>query len=229
MDQTDKIRILIAEDQLSQRKLLEQEIKGADGLELAAVAENGYEAVMLSGIHKPDIILMDIEMESSVAGIQAAREINRNLPNIKIIVLTAHKDETLILAAFQTGIVDYIIKDTPVQEVLEAVRMACQNKSPIRPIAAEKVREELRRSKEREEGLLYIIKLISELTPTEMEIMRLLYEGKSRREIIAERCVELGTIKVQIHSILQKTDKRSTKELIKEIKKYQIFETLSKL
>lgn len=229
MKSTDRIRVLVAEDQQSQRRLLEQEIDKAGDLELVASAESGYEAVMLSGLYAPDVILMDIEMESAIAGIQAARQINRSLPNTKIIVLTAHKDETLILAAFQTGIVDYIIKDTPIADVIDAIRLACINKSPIRPMVAEKVREELRRSKEREEGLLYLVKLIAELTPTELEVLRLLYEGKTRREIAAERCVEFGTTKMQVHNILKKTNKRSSKDLIREIRQYQIFETLSKL
>jgi DNA-binding NarL/FixJ family response regulator len=227
--QTGNIRVQIAEDQASQRKLLEHAIGQQPDMVLIAAADNGYEAVMQAGLHVPDVILMDIEMESATAGIHAAKQINQNLPEVKIIVLTAHKDQNLVCAAFQTGIVDYLIKDAPMKVVMEAVRQAHEKKSPIRPIIAEKIREELKRSKEREEGLLYIIKLISDLTATELEVLRLLYEGKSRREIASQRFVELGTVKIQIHSILQKTHKNSSKELVKVLKKYQIFETLSQL
>ncbi len=107
----EKIKLLIADDLEVHIRRLERLIKEKPDLELVATARSGYEAVMMAAIHHPDIILMDIQMENNMAGIEAAKQINEKLGDIKIIMLTVHKDDNIIFAAFQTGIVDYILKN----------------------------------------------------------------------------------------------------------------------
>lgn len=225
----EKIKILIADDLEVHRKRLERIVKGHSDLELVGSAKNGYESVILAATHNPDIILLDIQMENNMAGIEAAKQINEKLPNIKIIMLTVHKDDSVVFAAFQTGIVDYLIKTASDEEILGAIYSAYNNLSPIRPIIAEKIRNEFQRMKESEQSILFILKIISELTPSELKVLQLLYENKTRKEIAAIRCVEQDTIKKQINSILKKFNKSNYKEVLKIINDLNIFDMIKRL
>jgi DNA-binding NarL/FixJ family response regulator len=223
------IRILIADDMEAHLRRLERTFAKHDDFACVARASSGHDAVIQAALHQPDVILMDIEMESQFAGIQAAKVINEKYPSMKIIVLTVHKDENFIFAAFQTGITDYLLKNAADVEITEAVRSAFVNASPIRPMIAEKIREEFARVKRAESSLLNIIQIISELTPSELQVLRLLCEGKKRKQIAEERCVEYETIKKQINSILKKFQMPDSAMVIQTINDLRIFEVMKKL
>lgn len=224
--QEHQIKVLVVDDMEAHRRRIERIIASQKDMALVESAKSGYEAVLFAAIHKPDIIMMDIEMESKFAGVSAARQINEKLPDIKIVILTVHEDDNVVFAAFQTGVVDYVIKSAPAEEILEAVRSAYANRSPIRPIIAEKIRNEFKRIKNNEESLLFVIKIVSELTPSELEVLKLLCQNKNRRQIAEVRCVEPETVKKQIASILRKFDKASTRELVKTVNLMHIFDVL---
>lgn len=222
----EKIKILIADDLEIHRKRLERLIKGQKDMQLVDAAKSGYEVVMMAALHNPDIILMDIQMEHNLAGIEAAKQINEKLPHIKIIMLTIHKDDNVIFAAFQTGIVDYIIKTCSDEEIIDAIHSANNNLSPIRPMVAEKIRNEFQRMKDSEKSLLYVLRIISELTPSELKVLQLLAEHRTRKQIAEIRCVEQDTIKKQINSILKKFNKSNYKEVLKIIDDLKIFDVI---
>lgn len=211
------------------RRRLERIIKSVDNLSIVASAMTGYEAIAYAALKKPDIVLMDIEMESQMAGIQAASEIHKILPQTKIIMLTVHQDNNIVFAAFQTGIVDYLIKSAEKEEIIEAIYSAANNQSPIRPIIAEKIRQEFARIKKSEDQLTQFFKIIANLTQSELEVLKLLCTGFKRKEIAEIRAVEVETIKKQITSLLKKFDKNSTREIIKEVNELKLFELIKDL
>jgi DNA-binding NarL/FixJ family response regulator len=223
------VKILIVDDMEAHRRRVERILQKEPDMELVESAKSGYEAVLYAAMHKPDIILMDIEMENKYAGITAAKQINENLPDIKIIVTTVHDDDNIVFAAFQTGIVDYVIKTTSAAEIVDAIRSAYNDLSPIRPIIAQKIRNEFKRIKNNEESLIFVLKMISELTPSELEVLKLLCNDKSRRQIADERCVEFDTVKKQISSILKKFNMENTKQIVSAVNSLKIFDTLKKL
>ena len=225
----DKIKVLIADDLEAHRRRLERIINASDDLELAGAASNGYEAVMMAALHHPHIILMDIQMETHMAGIDAARQINEKMPDIRIIMLTVHKDDGIVFAAFQTGIVDYIIKTEPDEEIRKAIYSAYNDLSPIRPIIARKIRSEFQRMKQSEQSLLVVVKIISELTPSELAVLQLLGEGKNRREIARVRCVEQDTVKKQSNSILKKFSMNSSREVVRLLNDLNVYSMIQSL
>lgn len=206
------------------RRRLERIISSVENLSLSASAKSGYEAIAYAAIKKPEIVLMDIEMESQMAGIKAASEIHKILPDAKIIMLTVHQDNNIVFAAFQTGIVDYLMKSAPKEEIIEAIYSAANNQSPIRPIIAEKIRQEFARIKKSEDQLTYFFKIIANLTQSELEVLKLLCSGLKRKEIAEIRTVEVETIKKQITSLLKKFNKNSTREIITEVNELRLFE-----
>lgn len=208
------------------RRRLERIIHSDGNLSLVASAKSGYEAVAYAAIKKPDIVLMDIEMESQMAGIKAASEIHKILPSTKIIMLTVHQDNNIVFAAFQTGIVDYLMKAAPKEEILEAIYSAANNQSPIRPIIAEKIRQEFARIKKSEDHLTHFFKIIANLTPSELEVLKLLCSGLKRKEIAEARSVEIETVKKQISSLLKKFDKNTTKEIVTDVNELKLFDMI---
>lgn len=222
----EPIQILIADDMEAHRRRLERIINSVGNLSLVASAKSGYEAVAYAAVKKPDVVLMDIEMESQMAGVKAASEINKILPDTKIVMLTVHQDNNIVFAAFQTGIVDYLMKSAPKEEILEAIYSAANNQSPIRPIIAEKIRQEFARIKKSEDHLTHFFKIIANLTPSELEVLKLLCSGLKRKEIAEARAVEVETIKKQISSLLKKFDKNSTKEIVIDVTELKLFDMI---
>ncbi|GIN71405.1 DNA-binding response regulator [Bacillus sp. J14TS2] len=223
------IRLLIADDMEAHRRRLERLINKEEKFALVASAKSGYEAVALTALKKPDIVLLDIEMESPTAGIVAASEIHKILPKTKIIMLTIHQDNNNIFAAFQSGIVDYLVKSAPIEEILEAIHSAANNSSPIRPFIAEKIRQEFARIKKSEDHLTEIFKIIAILTPSELEVLKLLCKGLKRKEIARERSVEMETVKKQISSLLKKFNKRNTAEIVRLINELELFDMIKNI
>lgn len=225
----DKIRVMLVDDIESHRRRMHRRIEKESKIEVIAEADNGYDAVILAEKFKPDVIIMDIEMEDKWAGINASKRINKLQPEVKIIILTVHQDEKTIYAAFQTGIVDYMLKSDAMEDIVQAIFSAFYNRSPIRPMIAEKIRKEFRKNKQAEENLYSVLKIISELTPSELEIVRLLCTGVNRSQIAKIRMVEVDTIKKQINSILKKCACSNTKKMVEELKQTGIHEALQKM
>lgn len=220
------IKVLIADDIEAIHKRIGRIIATDPQFQIVGNAKTGYETTILASIHQPDVILMDIEMENRMAGITATREILKQFPKIKIIILTVYEEDELVFAAFQAGVIDYIIKNASPTEILTAIRDAYYDRSPIRPAIAQKIRTEFKRVKSAEEGILFYLNIITQLTATELDVLNLFVQGKGRMEICDIRNVELNTVKSQIHSILRKFDKHNIEEVVNILKEYQIFEVL---
>lgn len=225
----NKIRILLADDMEAHRRRLARILQTQDDFQIEGSMSSGESTVRFAAECKPDIILMDIEMESPFAGIESAKAIHEELPDTKIIVLTVHEDDNIVYAAFQTGIVDYIIKSATPEEIIEGVRSAYHDDSPIRPIIAKKLRNELVRIKNTESRLLSTLTIISTLTPSELDILKLLCQANNRQQIADMRSVEVETIKKQINGILKKFNKQRSKDIVKIVNELKIFEVIDSL
>ena len=177
-----KIKVLIAEDMEPIRRKYVKIINASEDLEVVSDVESGEEAVKQAKERKPDVILMDIEMETPDAGIRATQRILQDNPDVRIIILTVYEEDELIFTAFQLGVCDYILKNASQEEIIKSI--------------------------------LYAVNIVSTLTTTELEILGLLLEGKTRKEICSLRQVEMSTVKTQIHNILQKFNKTSMDEII---------------
>lgn len=221
-----KIKVLIAEDMLPIMRRYKNILEKDEDIEVVGAVDNGYEATMLTAIHRPDVILMDIEMETKTAGLDASKQILNQFPDTKIIILTVYEDDDLVFSAFKLGVADYIIKNSKPSEIVQCVKDAYNNCSPIRPVIAQKIKREFQRVKKSEDQFLYALQIITQLTPTELDVLDLFSKGYSRYEICQIRHVELSTIKTQIHSILKKFEKDSINDVVVMLNQLEIFDTL---
>lgn len=190
-------------------------------------AANGYEAVMLAGLHRPDVILMDIELEEKNAGLHATEEILSYLPDTRIVVLTVDETDETIFLAFQLGVTNYLLKNIPAHTLIESVKDAYHDRSSLQADIAGKLKREFKRIKGNEDSLISIFLIISQLTPAELENLELFLKGFSRAEICAHRHVEYSTLKSQIFSILKKFKKDRLEDVIDILQEVRFLEFIS--
>lgn len=119
-----KIKVLIAEDMEPIRRKYVKIINASEDLEVVSDVESGEEAVKQAKERKPDVILMDIEMETPDAGIRATQRILQDNPDVRIIILTVYEEDELIFTAFQLGVCDYILKNASQEEIIKSIRNA---------------------------------------------------------------------------------------------------------
>lgn len=130
------IGCIIAEDFLELNQIYCSILDHEPNISVLASVRSGFELVKAVEIHHPDVILMDIEMESQNAGIEYCRLINQRFPEIRIVILTCHEDEERILAAFEAGAVDYLLKTDSMSNIITSITNAYNRNSPIHSHAA---------------------------------------------------------------------------------------------
>ena len=185
-------------------------------------ASSGAEITALAGSVDCDLILMDIEMETTTAGIKAAEEILEEHPDIMVLFLTAHETENMILTSMGAGAVDYIVKGCPDEELLMHIRSAAAGRPMLDAKIQNMLLKEYSRLRSSEKSLLFFINSVSKLTAAERELVRLLLEDKKVKEIAELRCVELVTVKTQIKSLLRKFGCSRTREIVETIRELNV-------
>lgn len=215
---TDMITVLIAEDFPVLREDLKEQLERSGDIRVVGCAASGREIEELAMSMDADIILMDIEMETVHAGIIAAEHIRDRKPEQKIIYLTAHETEQIIITAMGTGAVDYIVKGGDMDTVIGHIKAACEGHPIMEARIQETVMNEYKRLQRSEQSLLFFINNVSQLTAAERELVRLLLEDKKVKEIAQIRCVEVITVKTQIKSLLRKFGCSRSKEIVSLIR-----------
>ena len=223
----EKISVLIADDAEEIREYFAAIIRKETDMEVAALAASGEEAVEKAKALNPSITLMDIQMETRVAGLDAIRLIREHNPASKVIILTIHNRDDLIFKAYTAGAMDYIIKTSPVEDILKSIRAAHNNSLLLRPEIANKIMEESQRISEKQSKMKNVLKVMMKISNTEFEIIRMIFDNYSYREIAEHRCVEETTIRSEIYRLLKKFNKKRMKDVIamlKEINFMELFE-----
>jgi len=215
----EKIKIMIAEDIDLLREDFIEIVESQSDMEVVGSASSGAQIVQEALAADCDIILMDIEMESIRAGIEAAEKIHDQKPGIRILFLTAHETDSMIIGAMGSGAEDYIVKGCPEQELLERIRNASVGRTSLNPRIQQTIMNEYTRLQKSERSLIFFIENVSQLTPAEKELVKLLLQEKRIQEIADKRCVEVVTVKTQIKGLLNKFGCSRTKEIVQMIRR----------
>ncbi len=216
------IRVIIAEDIDILRRRIKNDLLRSEKIEVVGEAASASEAVDVAMSVDFDIALLDIEMESSDSGIDAASRILEIKPESKVIFLTLHESDEVVFKALESGAVDYIIKSEDATNVVEHIEKAYQDKAQIGWKVQNKMQKEFLRLRKSEMHLVFFIHNISILTPAEKALLALLVEGYSIKDISEKRYVEITTIKTQISHILKKLHVRRTKDIVDQIKEMKL-------
>ncbi|MFA6505728.1 MAG: response regulator transcription factor [Treponemataceae bacterium] len=220
----NKIRVLIAEDADEIRQYFKRIVSSEPDMEVVALASSGIAAVEAAKKHRPNIVLMDIQMENSTAGIQAIQEIKRWDPEVKSIILTIHNRDDLLYQAYAAGAMDYIVKTSKTEDILKSIRAAASNTLMVRPEIASKILGECKRVESQQGMVKDVLKVMMKITNMEFEIIKLSYDGYTYRQIAEQRNVEETTIRSEIHRILMKFEKRRMKDVICLLREINFFE-----
>lgn len=219
---SEKIKVLVAEDVSVLRENLCEMLEKCDDIEVVFSCETGSEASDFCDRIQPDVALLDIDMETKDAGIKAAERIISSYPQVKVIFLTVHENESTVIEAMSTGAVDYVIKSADCKEAIAHIRAAYKDKVEIDAKIQKVMNTEFFRMKSRQSKNVDMIRTVILLSPAERDIVAMLLEGKKVAEIASLRYVEPATIKKQIGTILKKFNCSRSKEVVELIKEFRI-------
>jgi NarL family two-component system response regulator LiaR len=192
------IRLLIADDHLIVRKGLKVLIATEKDMQVVGEAENGAEAVEMAAALQPDVILMDIVMPE-MDGIEATRRITAEKPSSRILVLTSFAADDKVFPAVKAGALGYLLKDSSPEQLLEAIRQVFRGEPSLEPSIARKVLQELSHP-----GGGAGKQTSDPLTEREMDVLRLIAQGMSNKEIAAKIFVAEWTVRSHVSNILGK-------------------------
>jgi len=182
------IRLLIADDHMVVRMGLRSMIDTQPGMVVVAEAANGREAIELFREHKPDITLMDLRMPV-MGGVEATIAIREEFPDARVIVLTTYDGDENIYRALRAGAMAYLLKDIPRGEFLDDVRAVYSGQYCIPPAVAARLAQRMP---------------YSELSTRELDVLKLIVEGLSNKEIASALTISESTVKNHVNSILGK-------------------------
>jgi DNA-binding NarL/FixJ family response regulator len=208
---THPIRVLIADDHALFRRGLRTVLDLEPDIVVVGEAADGAEAVQAASSLSPDVVLMDVRMPKA-SGIEAARRIREEQPDVAILMLTISEDESDLFEAIKAGATGYLLKEISIDEVSDAVRAVAAGQSRLAPEMASKLLTEFallsHRTQNADAGSPV------RLTDREMDVLRLVARGLSNREIAKELFISENTVKNHVRNILEKLHLHSRMEAV---------------
>ena len=203
------IRILLADDHTLIRRGLRALLERQNGFTVVAEAADGREAVEMAAAVSPDVAVIDIGMPN-LNGIEAARRITEKRLETAVVILSMHADESYVLRALKSGARGYLLKDSPEEDLIHAIRAVHNGKAFFSPEISKMLAEDYMRQM-RQRGVEDSYEL---LTHREREILQMLGEGNSNKEVAAKLNLSLHTVETHRGNLLEKLNLHSTAELI---------------
>jgi DNA-binding NarL/FixJ family response regulator len=211
---SETIRLVIADDIPLFREMLVHTLEEEDDIEIIAHAANGIEAVEACRLHRPHIILLDVEMPK-MNGVEATKAIVRECPSTRVVILTAYEDDQLILELIQAGATGYLVKDTHVDEVVKAIRVAHDGESLIQPRVAQKILKMMVSMPPADNAIKEEIQeKLDRLTAREREVLEGIAQGLNNKELAALFCIGHTTVKTHVNRMMQKLELRDRVEAV---------------
>jgi DNA-binding NarL/FixJ family response regulator len=199
------IKILLVDDQPLFREGLRTLLSVHGDFEVVGEAGNGAEAIRLARSLLPSVVLMDLQMPV-LDGVAATRRLHEEQPDCRVIVLTTFDDDEMVFDGLRAGAVGYLLKDAPSEKLADAIRGAARGESFLQPSVAAKVVAEFARLSRKTVGTQDSV--IEALSERELEILRLIAQGASNREIASALFLAEGTVKNHVTNILGKLEAR---------------------
>jgi len=195
------IKILLVDDQPLFREGLRTLLSVQSDFEIVGEAGNGEEAISLARKLLPSVVLMDLQMPV-LDGVAATRRLHQDLPDCHVIVLTTFDDDEMVFDGLRAGAIGYLLKDAPSEKLGEAIRLAARGESFLQPsVAAKEVAEFARLTSK---PAMNSRALVEPLSDRELEILSLIANGASNREIAGTLFLAEGTVKNHVTNILGK-------------------------
>lgn len=194
------LRILLVDDHVLFRKGVAALLARRPEMEVVGEASDGLEAITAAREIIPDLILMDINMPKC-DGLEATRMIKRELPHAKIVILTVSDDDQNLFEAIKSGAQGYLLKDLEPTKLYDLLESVSRGEAPLSGVVAAKILKEFARPNKDPAPMP---EMIDELTPRETDILQLVVDGKTNKEIAASLFITENTVKIHLRNILEK-------------------------
>ena len=214
------IRVLIADDHKIMLAGLRSLLEKQTDFEVVAEAENGRKAVQMAQESKPDIVVMDVSMPD-LNGIEATTQIVESLPETRVIALSMHSDKRFVMGMLRAGASGYLLKDCASQELANAIQQVAGGKKYLSPEITGVIIDDLLLGGSSEE----VATAASQLSAREREVLQLIAEGWSTKQIASHLYVSIKTIETHRRQIMKKLDLHS----IADLTKYAVREGLTSI
>jgi DNA-binding NarL/FixJ family response regulator len=212
------IRVLIADDQPVVRDGLAMLLDLLDDVEIVATAADGVEAVERACAERPDIVLMDLRMPR-LEGAEATHQILESLPETHVLVLTTYADDEFLFPALQAGARGYLTKDATAEEIEQAIRALVAGQTHLDPAVQQRlvaaVLDQTQPPATSETAPVPPADLPDELTPREVEVLKLIAAGLSNREIADTLVLSNATVKTHVNRVFYKTGARDRAQAVR--------------
>lgn len=197
METEKAIKVLLVDDHEMVRIGLAAVLGTEDGIEVVGEAGSGEEGIRLAQEYNPDVVLMDLVMEG-MDGIETTKRLLKLYPDCKVIVLTSYLDDEKMYPVIEAGAFSYLLKTSRASEVADAIRAAARGQSVLESQVASKMMNRFRSNANGE------VPAYKELTEREMEVLKLLAQGKSNQDIADQLIIGIKTVKFHVTNILAK-------------------------
>lgn len=200
MLKSGKLRVLLVDDHTLFRKGMASLLSDRDDMEVVGDVENGWEAIEMARAGSPDLILMDVHMPGC-DGITAVRTIKKQLPHVKVVMLTAFDDDEDLFAAIKNGADGYLLKNLPPSQFFSLLEGVTRGEAAISGVLADRILHEFRKmDEEKRPGKA----THQALTQREIETLELLVQGKTNKEIAGALAISENTVKRHLVDIMEK-------------------------
>lgn len=194
-----KITVLLVDDHTVVRQGLRVLLKNEEDIEVIGEAENGRQAVAMARKLIPDVVVMDVAMPQ-LNGLEATRQILKSLPSVKVLVLTSYGDDECVEQLMQAGAVGYLIKQTAANELIKAIREVKRGNAFFSPSIAKRLRDQCREAFSNGQSS----RRGSDLTSRETEVLQLIAEGFSNKQIASELNISIKTVEKHRQQVMNK-------------------------
>ncbi len=211
-DEPRRVTLLICDD----HRVLTDALATVVGLDTALLlvappVHDPQAAIDLCAEHLPDVVLMDIDFKGGMSGIDATRKITETSPSTKVVIMTAHDDDRLLVDAVEAGASGFLSKDEAAQELLSAAKAAAEGEVLIDPMTLARLLPQVAREREQKRDALA---LLNDLTDREREILTLLAQGVRNDEIATKLYISPQTVQTHVRNILGKLRVHSKLEAV---------------
>ena len=195
-----RITVLLAEDHMIVREGLRSLLKRDADIEVVGEAQTGRQAVTMAMKLRPAVVVMDIAMPL-LTGLGATRQIHKALPDTKVLILSAHNDDSYVEQAIMAGAAGYLIKQTSSQDLSVAIREVQKGNTFYSPSIAKRLRNRDQKSPDR---LGQLKKKTNRLSARQLEVLQLIAEGQPNKQVAADLGISIKTVEKHRQSIMQK-------------------------
>lgn len=199
------IKILLADDHALVRQGLRFILEAQNDMEIVGQAGNGNEAVEMAEKLKPDVVIMDVAMPG-LNGVEATRRLSGSLPRTRVLALSMHKDSVYVREILRAGARGYLLKDSGDADLVAAVRAVAKGEGYISPAVSDAVLSDYRK---------HVTDPLDLLTSREREVLQLIAEGKTNKEIATDLNLSVYTVEAHRGRIMEKLNLHSTGELVR--------------